>query len=350
MEPLPPVSAESAQPSTAPPAAKPRRRWFWRGLLALAVLIGGGLAVLMWQFSTPPKPFDPVARAKTRHGQGAFVIGVTTAATLAEIGERLLDKRGGYLSNDVMPPGVLLDDLPNWEFGVLEQSRDLALALRRDFSRSLTQSIEDKDLAEAQPLFSTTNDRWLLPSTESQYRAAIERVDAYRVRLGDGDGNDGQFYARADNLAAYLGMVEGRLGSLSQRLSAAVGPTRQDTDLANDPSARRSKPADAVIRVKTPWRDIDDVFYEARGSCFALVHFLKAIEHDFADVLDDKNATVTLRQIIAELEATQEPLGSPVILNGSPYGFFANHSLVMANYIARANASIIELRKLLERG
>ena len=63
-----------------------------------------------------------------------------------------------------------------------------------------------------------------------------------------------------------------------------------------------------------------------------------------------KNAAVTLRQIISELEATQEPLGSPIILNGSPYGFFANHSLVMANYIARANASIIELRKLLERG
>ena len=80
------------------------------------------------------------------------------------------------------------------------------------------------------------------------------------------------------------------------------------------------------------------------------MHFLKAIEFDFAEVLKDKNATVTLRQIIAELEATQEPLGSPIILNGSPYGFFANHSLVMANYIARADASLIELRKLLERG
>jgi hypothetical protein len=102
--------------------------------------------------------------------------------------------------------------------------------------------------------------------------------------------------------------------------------------------------------VRTPWREIDDVFYQARGSCFALVHFLRAIEYDFAAVLKDKNATVTLRQIISELEATQEPLGSPMILNGSPYGFFANHSLVMANYIARANASLIELRKLLERG
>lgn len=345
MEPLPPVA-----PVDPDSPAAPRRRWLRRALLFTLLLVAALLAVPMWRWSTPPAAFDPLVQAKARNGSGALVVGVATTATLARVGELLLDKDGGYLSNDVMPPGIFLDDMPNWEFGVIEQSRDLALALRRDFSRSLTQSVEDKDLAEAQPLFSTTHDRWLLPSTESQYRAAIERIDAYRLRLGDGDVHDAQFYARADNLASYLGMVESRLGSLSQRLSAAVGPTREDTDLANDPNARQTKPNDTPREVRTPWRDIDDVFYEARGSCFALIHFLKAIEHDFAEVLADKNATVTLRQIIAELEATQEPLGSPVILNGSPYGFFANHSLVLANYIARANASIIELRKLLERG
>ena len=346
MEPLPPTASAGSDAVAAPP----RRRWLKRTLLALVLLVAGTFAVLMWRWSTPPEAFDPLVHAKARNGDGGLVVGVATTATLAHVGELLLDKRGGYLSNDVAPPSVFLDDMPNWEFGVIEQSRDLALALRRDFSRSLTQSVEDKDLAEAQPLFSTTNDRWLLPSTESQYRAAVERIDAYRVRLGDGDVHDAQFYARADNLANYLATIEARLGSLSQRLSAAVGPTRQDTDLANDPTARQSKPSDMPREVRTPWREIDDVFYEARGSCFALVHFLKAVEHDFAEVLKDKNATVTLRQIINELEATQEPLGSPIILNGSPYGFFANHSLVMANYIARANASIIELRKLLERG
>ena len=342
MEPLPSIEQV--------PVVAPKRRWLRRLVLVLLALLGFGCAALMWRFSTPPQAFDPLLHAKARNGNGALVVGIATTSALAHVAELLLDKNGGYLSNDVTPPSIFLDDLPNWEFGVIEQSRDLALALRRDFSRSLTQSVEDRDLAEAQPLFSTTHDRWLLPSTESQYRAAIARVDAYRVRLGDGDLNDAQFYARADNLASYLATVEGRLGSLSQRLSAAVGPTRVDTDLANDPSARQSKPAESAREVRTPWREIDDVFYEARGSCFALIHFLKAVEHDFAAVLKDKNATVTLRQIIGELEATQEPLGSPVILNGSPFGFFANHSLVLANYIARANASIIELRKLLERG
>jgi hypothetical protein len=92
------------------------------------------------------------------------------------------------------------------------------------------------------------------------------------------------------------------------------------------------------------------VFYEARGTTWALLHFLRAVEHDFAPVLQDKNAVVSLRQIIRELEEAQAPLRSPMVLNGSPYGLFANHSLVMANYVSRANAAIIDLRKLLERG
>ena len=91
-------------------------------------------------------------------------------------------------------------------------------------------------------------------------------------------------------------------------------------------------------------------FYEARGTTWALIHFLHAVEVDFADVLQDKNALVSLQQIIRELEATQETVWPPVILNGSGFGFFANHSLVMASYIARANAAIIDLRELLLRG
>jgi hypothetical protein len=41
---------------------------------------------------------------------------------------------------------------------------------------------------------------------------------------------------------------------------------------------------------------------------------------------------------------------SPIILNGSGFGIFANHSLVMASYISRANAAVIDLRSLLSQG
>jgi hypothetical protein len=344
MEPDSPVANSVTQPRP--------RRWFWRSLLWLSVMIAIGVLGVMWWWSKEVENYDPVATAQTAataRGE-RVVVGTVTSDALVQVARNMLDKRGGYLSNDVLPPGVLMDNLPNWEFGVLVQCRDLARTLRNGFSRSQTQSIEDKDLREAEPLFSFTNDRWMFPSSESQYREAIGHIEGYRARLQDADNYDAQFYARADNLADYLGVVESRLGSLSQRLSASIGHVRVDTDLSNDGNAQQSTPTPEERSVGTPWTEIDDVFYEARGSAFALAQFLKAIDHDFANVLEDKNARVSLQQVIRELEDAQKPVHSPIILNGSPFGFFANHSLVMANYISRANATVIELRKLLERG
>ena len=102
--------------------------------------------------------------------------------------------------------------------------------------------------------------------------------------------------------------------------------------------------------VQTPWWQIDDIFYESRGYTWALLEQLKAIQIDFAPILERKNAVVSLKQIIRELEESQKPVHSPIILNGSPFGFFANHSLVMANYVSRANAAVIDLKALLDRG
>ena len=125
---------------------------------------------------------------------------------------------------------------------------------------------------------------------------------------------------------------------------------RLNTDLAGDTAATQSTASPEEVDVKTSWFEIDDVFYEARGSTWALIHFLRAMEVDFDDVLRKKNALISFRQIIRELEATQEPLRAPMVLNGSQFGMFANHSLIMANYISRANAAIIDLRNLLQEG
>ena len=309
-----------------------------------AVLLLTSLGYMWWW------DYEPEAPQLSQHDAGRPVVGEVTASALIDVAQTLLDKRGGYLSNDWMPPGVWMDNVPNWEFGVLVQVRDLSKAFRNEFSRSQTQSTEDPDLQEADPLFSTPSDRWILPSSESQYAKAIGHIDGYRARLRDTDEYNAQFFARADNLADWLSVVEKRLGSLSQRLSASVGQLRVDTDLGGDANAQQSTPGEGERMVKTAWTELDDVFYEARGSVWALAHFLKAIERDFEPVLRDKNALVSLRQIIRELDEAQTPLFSPIVLNGSPYGFFANHSLVMANYISRANAAVIDLRQLLQRG
>ncbi len=357
-----PDEANAASPAPAassgwwhrlrPSASDSDPRTLGKWLAGFAAVYGVATIALGIYWSQTPEPFD-VRENAARYAaltEQEVVTGSVTVAALQETIRTLLEKPGGYLHNDVFPPGVWLDNMPNWEYGVLVQSRDLARALREVLSRSQSQSKEDVDLTLAEPRINFQSDSWILPASESEYRDAGRFLERYRSRLAATGQQSAQFYARADNLSHWLGMIEKRLGSLSQRLSASVGQRRINTDLAGDTAAAQSTRAPEEILVQTPWSEIDDIFYESRGAAWALTQFLKAAEIDFADVLAKKNATVSLRQIIRELEAAQAPVWSPIILNGSGFGLWANHSLVMASYISRANAALIDLRELLAQG
>ncbi len=313
-------------------------------------LLGAVLVGIYW--SRTPAPFDvrQQAAAVTAEKGSTLVTGSVTTGALIGVMETLLEKPGGFLYNDRTPPGVWLDNMPNWEYGALIQVRDLSRAMREVLSRSQSQSKEDPDLAFAEPRFNFTAGSWILPAAESEYRDGLKYLRSYFHRLSDENATDAQFYARADNLRYWLATVDTRLGSLSQRLSASVGRRRINTDLAGDEVATQSTVAPQELSVRTPWTEIDDVFFEARGTAWALIQFLRAAEVDFAEVLQKKNAQVSLQQIIRELEGTQETVWSPMILNGTGFGPLANHSLVMASYISRANAAIIDLRDLLSQG
>ncbi|MBO2673690.1 DUF2333 family protein [Shewanella algae] len=314
------------------------------GAAVIVFVIAYGISV--W-WSIEPEVLTPKVMTSEK---GEKITGYATTSALIETMETLLDKQGGWLSNDMMPPSVMMDNMPAFEFGALEQVRDLALIMRKEFSRSQSQSTADKDLLEAHSKLNIEHTSWLVPSAESEYRDAIKLLKVYRARMMDPNNPDAQFYARADNLNEWLKEVQKRLGSMSQRLAASVGQERLNTDLAGDSAARQSTPNLASQQIKTSWWQIDDVFYESRGSAWALLNFMKAVEVDFADVLKKKNAEVSLKQIIRELEATQQTVWSPIILNGSGFGLVANHSLVMANYVSRANAAVIDLTNLLSQG
>ena len=325
----------------------PLRRPLWIPLtgyaagVVLLVMIG-----VAWYWSRTPDAFW--VNEKTNGDR--TVIGYATTDTLIRVAKTMLDKPGGYLTNDMTPPSVFLDNIPNWEFGVLQQVRDLARIIRNDHSRSQSQSREDPDITAAEPRFFFDNDSWILPPSESEYRAAIKGFEKYRERLSGIDGGDARFFARADNLREWLAQVEKRLGSLTRRLGDSVATDVINTDLAGDRAAVANSTLGDRVPVRTSWFEIDDIFFEARGTSWALVHFFRAAEFDFADVLADKNAQVSVRQIIRELEASLTPIRSPMVMNGGGFGLFANHSLVMANYLARANAGIINLRELLDQG
>ena len=331
---------------------KPNWLWigsFLQGKSQWLLFIFGGVLVLgyilgvLWSV-------EPNSISKKALVVDDYKVGYATSTALIYTAETLLEKNGGFLSNDVSFPANIMDNMPAFEFGALEQVRDLALLMRKEFSRSQSQSVDDRDLVIAQPKFNIDHRSWIFPSAEGEYQDGINALKRYRSRIMDTQEKNAQFYARADNLAHYLEEVSNRLGSMSQRLSASVSQKRQRLELAGDAQALQSTSTESTVFVQTPWTKIDDVFYESRGTCWALLNFMTAVEVDFHKVLQKKNAAISLKQIIRELHATQDTVWSPMVLNGSGFGLVANHSLVMANYISRANAAVIDLISLLNQG
>ena len=238
-------------------ASAPRRRstgvWVAAAAALVTILLG-----LSWYWSRQPQLVPLLAGADR-----TSVSGARTTATLIALVDTLLDKPGGYLTNDILPPGLWLDNMPNWEFGVVVQVRDAAKAFREAFSRSQSQSAEDPDLALAEPLLNYDTDRWIFPTTEDEYRKGRDHLARYYARLLDGDENNAHFYARADNLRYWLGTVQSRLGSLSQRLGASVGQRRLSIELGEGADASAAQPAPELL--KPSWWKVDDTFFEAKS-------------------------------------------------------------------------------------
>ena len=321
------------------------------GFGTLVLIVAIVMLVLGEWWSREPGQFnvqdEAIERMNVTHTD-QMPIGYVYANTLAHIADVILYKSGGYLTNDVAPPGLFCDNIQNWEYGALVMLRDATTALRNHFARDQSQSAEDPDLAMAEPYFYYEHNSWALPSTEAEYVKGIEALHKYMMRLQNPTSTSraAQFHSRADNLWQYTEVVIKRLGGLSTRLAASTDKFAGATH--GDPSNLVDINMPTIGQ--TPWMEIDNVFYEARGACWALLHILRAIKHDFSDILLDKRAMNTLDNMIQALENALTPTLSPVVLNGDGFGMFANYSLAMANYIARANAAALDLRDVMNRG
>lgn len=320
-----------------------RERWaladhaLWR--VAFFLLLVLGQLGLGWYWSREPGPFAVVAPAASVT-TAAPVSGQVLTQTLVQVVQELLQKPGGYLRNDLAPPGLLLDNIPSWELGVLQQVRGLTRALHGDPDAPAV--VADTDLAEADAAFHAGADAWAFPSSESEYRRGLLALQRYQARLAAAR-EPGLGLHRAE-LMRWLVVVDDSLGQSTAELNAAL----PDHPAIVPQGERRLATALPTHPEETSWWQVDDVFYQARGSAWALMHLLKAVEIEFGPELARHQAQLSLRAAIHELEATQQTLWSPVVLNGSGFGVFANHSLVMANYLGRARADLADVRDLLE--
>jgi hypothetical protein len=173
-------------------------KWVLAGFLCSTVLV----CVLGMMWSSEPENI-PVYDG----GDQPRVVGIITTNMLIAVSETLLDKPGGFISNDIAPPGLFMDNMPAWEYGVLIQVRELSRSMRESFSRSQSQSTEDVALAKSEPRFNFSNNSWAVPASESEYRDGIKYLKRYRDRLANADDPQAQFYARADIGCRQLSLV-----------------------------------------------------------------------------------------------------------------------------------------------
>lgn len=315
----------------------PQYGWIWKPLVALLLIYLAACVGLGIWWSQRPAAFD-VETALSVQRDGARTGGETasaaprpgeavTATTLTLL-NTLLEKPGGYLHNDIAPPGLWLDNMPSWELGVLGQVRAIGTAL------SDTIAGDGEALQGLVEALDTHSDAWRFPSAEGRYREARDMLRDYLARLRD---QQASFSQQAPALAAWLERVQTRLDRQTQRLAASVGNAeRRGADLQADENGQ-----------ETPWLRIDNVFFEARGNAWALMHLLEAAERDFTPAIEKAALTRTFEQLIAVLDASQARLWSPIVLNGSGFGMFANHSLTMASYTSRASQLVGEIRTAL---
>ena len=188
--------------------------WGFGTLLAIVVIV---MMILGEWWSQEPDQFsvqdEAVDRMDATHTD-QMPIGYVYANTLAHIADVILFKSGGYLSNDVAPPGLFCDNIQSFEYGALVMLRDGTTALRNHFARDQSQSAEDPDLARAEPYFYYERNSWALPSTESEYVKGVEALHAYMSRLQNATeaSKPAQFHSRAENLWQYTEVVFKRLG------------------------------------------------------------------------------------------------------------------------------------------
>jgi len=122
-----------------------------------------------------------------------------------------------YMPMMLLPTSVWMTNCLNWEFGsLLVQISDFHVRLRNDISRVTNHNRQKdyKDWYDEHSLFSTQIS-WLFPPTEVnivRWYHGTGKAISYRLDWLNNSGQRHSFIARADNLAAWLGVSEKPLG------------------------------------------------------------------------------------------------------------------------------------------
>ncbi|MBN1350957.1 DUF2333 family protein [candidate division KSB1 bacterium] len=264
--------------------------------------------------------------------------GVEFTSMLIRMGDDMLT---AWLPNDLIYPTIFLDNPQNFQLGELELNRYVIRVLRDKLSRLRTTDEINKNCEQAYYFISNDPEKWIFPSAESRYRNAFKELRKYREELEKGSAS---FYPRVDNLIELLDQINSLLGGVNTRLSHA--PRDETYTISEETAGDQFIQGEKVVKVKVPWRKIDDNFYYARGVAYGIRQIMVAVKADFKEVLELKKSMELLDRIIELLDYCQfEPI---YVANGKRGSLWANHSLELLATTEDIRQKIRSLQGMLE--
>lgn len=220
-------------------------------------------------------------------------------------------------------PARVLDNMPNFQRGILQSLRDSAMIIKKF---QLLDEAQKKSINKASKLLNYQSDIWLLsrksafniaPSSNSQYRKARKEFEKT---------NEGRkIFFIAEDLQFWL-------KNTAENLQKIV-----------------SKNEERVREFSANYVDLraDNLFYFAKGYAFGTWQISEAAAADFKEDILAAEAYADWTLLTANLRKVAEfkPL---IVRNGAPNSFFApNHLLVQNYYLTAARAQAEKILNML---
>ncbi len=299
----------------------------WLGRLALGLIILIALYYSVGALIVHRIDDDPAFSARGETGE----VGSRAVAVAAALIEREVDRHEWVANDPFFLPGYVLDNMPNFQQGIIGALSRFGIEMTDQIGRTRGSSQADADLDKAAGLLKYPGDIWLFDfstswaptaSSEAQYRAARNALDAYNRRLAAGSA---VFERRADNLMATLDRIAADLGSLSAVIDRHI-------------EEEAGSPLDFQA---------DDIFYRTKGRLYGYYLLLRELGVDFEAVILDRDLAVAWAQMLKTFEtaATMQPW---VVLNGGPSSqFVPSHLAAQGFYLLRARTQLREVTNIL---
>lgn len=228
-------------------------------------------------------------------------------------------------------PSYFLDNMPNFQLGVLEALQSSISALSQKISPDNTPQSQHDSLRLAAELLSYPGTVWMFepnnslkpaPSSSRQYRKARRELLAFNEQLSNGTA---LYYRSPQDLAFVLGKMINSLKKSEQNLEVQV---REFSSAFWDTKA-------------------DDVFYHAQGKAYGFLLIMKAFSLDYREVIVNLGLYEKWTHLLKALE--NAALIRPAFVRNAEVdsSFAPNHLEYLRLQILRAVLAASEIKVLL---